>query len=504
MLLYKLELTLGTKCHITIPSRKKASMTTVAGSSTQQMRVFLSALGRVMLCLLLAMAIVCSGMAFEEAEAKTKNKYKKKKSAKRAPPYVPPYAELVIDVDSGRVLSAVNATELRHPASLTKMMTLYLLFEAIQADRIKIDQQLYVSEKAASQPQTNISLKTGDTISVRDAIKALVVRSANDVAVVVAESLGQTEWNFATMMTAKAHELGMKNTVFYNASGLPHDQQFSTARDLAILSIALQKHFPDYYSYFSTREFSYNGKTYSTHNRVMLRYDGADGIKTGYVRASGFNLCTSYNKDDRHLVAVVLGGRSSASRDSRMIDMLDEGIAQLAGVTPQEVKMARLTKDSTAQIKTALLPDEDETLATAAGDLPGGEVVTGVAGSTTKPATVVIDEPTDSRGRFSARKRNEIGVSNSSPLASTLKDGGWGVQVGAYEQSREAYIAAANAQSLAPELQSTRIAVTEQNAEKAVHRARLEGLTREQAQNACKKLISQQESCFVYRAEGAM
>jgi len=476
-------------------------MTTGASSETGKTVALLSVLGRVLLCLILAVAIACSGIAVEDAHAKVKKKggKKGKKSAKRAPPYIPPYAELVIDVDSGRVLTASNASELRHPASLTKMMTLYLLFEALKAERITLDQELYVSEKAASQPQTNLSLRAGSSIPVRDAIKALVVRSANDVAVVVAEALGQTEWNFATMMTSKAHELGMKSTVFYNASGLPHDEQFSTARDLAILSIALQKHFPDYYPYFSTKEFTFNGKNYTTHNRVMLRYDGTDGIKTGYVRASGFNLCTSYNHGERHLVAVILGGRSSQSRDDRMLDLLDIGLAELQGTTAEQVKMARLNT-GIPQVKLALNEDEDAQ-PTAAGDLPGGES-DAVA---TRPAATINVEAADDRSRFNPRKRNEISVKEAEQAVASLPaGGGWGIQVGAFGQVREAYIAAAHAQSLAPELQRSNIAVTEQNRDNAVHRARLEGLSREQAQNACKKLISQQESCFVYRAEGAL
>jgi D-alanyl-D-alanine carboxypeptidase len=239
------------------------------------------------------------------------------------------FAALVVDASTGRVLYEKNAGSMRYPASLTKMMTLYLTFDALKRGTISINDAMPVSEKAASQPQTNISLNAGDRLPVKTAIESLVVRSANDSSMVLAEYLGGTQWNFALMMTQKARELGMTGTVFRNPNGLPDDQQYTTAYDMAKLGIALRRDFPEYYPYFKIEKFSYNGITYPTHNRVMKRYDGADGIKTGYIRASGFNLVTSVKRDGYNIVGVIMGGASSSARDDAMIDMLDRTFAQL-------------------------------------------------------------------------------------------------------------------------------------------------------------------------------
>ncbi len=230
--------------------------------------------------------------------------------------YSPPTASLVIDGNTGAVLHASNADAIRHPASLTKMMTLYMLFERLEANRVKLNSDMPVSAHAAGQAPSKMGLKPGETIKVETAIKALVVKSANDVAAVIAEYLGGDVPSFARMMTAKAHALGMKNTVYRNASGLPDDEQVTTARDQAILGRALQDRFPNYFAYFSTRSFVHNGRTIRGHNRLLGSVDGVDGIKTGYIRASGFNIVTSVNRNNRHLVAVVFGGRSAAARDA--------------------------------------------------------------------------------------------------------------------------------------------------------------------------------------------
>lgn len=240
------------------------------------------------------------------------------------------FSALVVDADTGRVLYEKNAGATRYPASLTKMMTLYLTFEALKKGKLKLDDTLLVSAKAAKQPQTNIALDSGDRLSVKTAIQSLVVRSANDSAMVMAESLGGTEWNFALMMTKKARELGMKSTVFRNPSGLPDDKQHTTAYDMARLAIALRRDFPDYYPVFKLKNFSYRGVTYTTHNHVLERYDGADGVKTGYIRASGFNVVTSARKYGYNVVAVVMGGTSASSRDEQMISLLNRTFEQLA------------------------------------------------------------------------------------------------------------------------------------------------------------------------------
>jgi D-alanyl-D-alanine carboxypeptidase len=236
--------------------------------------------------------------------------------------YNPPFAEMVVDVKTGRTLSATNEDALRYPASITKVMTLYLLFEHLERGAVRLDTPLSVSANAARQAPSKLGLKPGSTIEVEDAIKALVTKSANDVAVVVAENIGGSEPSFAEMMTRKARELGMSRTVFRNASGLPNKEQVTTARDLTILARAIQERFPKYYGYFETRSFTYAGKTHKNHNKLLGRIEGVDGIKTGFTNASGFNLMTNVKTDDRHVVAVVLGGRSGASRDQIMASLI--------------------------------------------------------------------------------------------------------------------------------------------------------------------------------------
>ncbi len=242
----------------------------------------------------------------------------------------PRYAAIVVDVESGDVLHSANADATRYPASLTKMMTLYMLFEAIENGSMHMGQALPVSSHAAPMPASKLWLAAGSTIQVEDAIKALVVRSANDVAVVVAEALGGTEANFGRMMTQRANEMGMTSTVFRNASGLPDNAQVSTARDIATLSIRVMQDFPQYYHYFSTQSFTYRGTRHTSHNRLVRNYPGADGLKTGFIRASGFNVATSAIRDNRRIVSVVMGGFTAASRDTHMADLLDRGFARLA------------------------------------------------------------------------------------------------------------------------------------------------------------------------------
>ncbi len=229
--------------------------------------------------------------------------------------YNPPYAAMVVDVKTGRTLHAENEDALRHPASVTKVMTLYMLFEQLEKGTLSLDSGLRVTAHAARQSPSKLYLKPGDTISVEDAIKALVTKSANDVAATVAENLAESEDEFAEMMTRKARALGMNRTVFRNASGLPDTQQVTTARDLTILARAIQDRFPAYYRYFQTRVFTYEGRAHANHNKLLGRVEGVDGIKTGFTQASGFNLMTNAKTDDRHIVAVVLGGRSGGSRD---------------------------------------------------------------------------------------------------------------------------------------------------------------------------------------------
>jgi D-alanyl-D-alanine carboxypeptidase len=240
------------------------------------------------------------------------------------PSYAPPFSSIVVDANSGTVLQANSADGLRHPASLTKIMTLYLLFERLEAGKITLNTELAVSEHAAEQAPTKLELRPGQTIEVEDAIKGLVTRSANDAAVTIAEALGGSEDEFAKLMTRKARALGMSKTVYRNASGLPDDEQVTTARDQSILGRSIQDRFPKYYRYFATTDFRFRGSVIRNHNHLLGSVDGVDGIKTGYTRASGFNLVTSIRRGNRHLVAVVMGGRSGSSRDAIMRNLLAE------------------------------------------------------------------------------------------------------------------------------------------------------------------------------------
>ena len=240
--------------------------------------------------------------------------------------YSPGYAAIVVDANTGSVLHSANADAIRHPASLTKIMTLYMLFERLESGKLSLDSQLRVSEHAADQSPTKLGLREGSTISVEDAIKGMVTRSANDAAVVVAENLAGSEEEFARQMTRKARALGMSNTTYRNASGLPDSAQVTTARDQATLGRAIQERFPRYYRYFSTRTFTFRGQRIGNHNRLLGKVEGVDGIKTGYIRASGFNLVTSVKRDGRHVVAVVLGGTSAGARDARMRQLLAQHV----------------------------------------------------------------------------------------------------------------------------------------------------------------------------------
>ena len=236
------------------------------------------------------------------------------------------YAGIVIDAKTGKTLYADRADVLRYPASLTKIMTLYIVFEELQAGRLNLESRLKISKYAANQPPSKIGIRVGHPITVRTAIRALVTKSANDVATAVAENISGSERAFAERMTRTARSIGMKDTTFRNAHGLPNSQQRTTARDMAKLGRAIQERFPKNYEFFSTRTFQFRGRTYNNHNRLLGRVSGVDGIKTGYINASGYNLVTSVKRDQRHIVAVVMGGRTGASRNNHMIDLINRYI----------------------------------------------------------------------------------------------------------------------------------------------------------------------------------
>lgn len=348
----------------------------------------------------------------------------------RAPePYVEKGAAIVVDAKSGKVLYERMSTETRYPASLTKMMTLYLLFEQLEKGNISLSSKITASAYAASQDPTRLGLEAGSELTVEEAIKAIIVRSANDVAVAVAERLGGTEYQFATRMTAKAHELGMMNTNFVNASGLPDENQRTTAFDLMLLSRRVIADFPEFYPYFHLQSFVWNGRSYEGHNNLMKFFDGADGLKTGYTRMSGFNLASSATRGGTRLISVVMGGRTARERDALTAQLLETEFTKLGLGKPAPTIMAM----------SPLVPDEEEAAA-AASEEPATETQPTeqqAAAPSTKPATAAAPVIASMTGTTS-----EIGQGDTSeqpkPAQQTppVGDGKWGIQVGAHS-SRE-------------------------------------------------------------------
>src|SRR5436190_11036894 len=270
--------------------------------------------------------------------------------------YSPAFSSIIIDGNSGATLSANNPDASRHPASLTKIMTLYLLFERLDGGNMKLDSEMQVSARASEQAPTKLGLRPGQTIRVEDAIKGLVTRSANDAAVVIAETIAGGEGDFAKLMTRKARALGMTRTVYRNASGLPDDEQVTTGRDQSTLGRAIQDRFPRYYRYFSMTAFNYHGQSIRNHNRLLGKVEGVDGIKTGYTHASGFNLVSSMRRGNRHLIGVVLGGRSGDSRDAIMRNLLAENLEKAAS----KRTVAAITERNPADANTDVSQTEPE------------------------------------------------------------------------------------------------------------------------------------------------
>lgn len=408
-----------------------------------------------------------------------------------------------MDVKSGKVIYARNAKELRYPASLAKMMTLYLLFDALKHGQLTMDKELPVSAKAAAQPSTNLSLSAGDSLPVRKALEGLVVRSANDAAMVVAETLGKTEWNFALMMNRKARELGMRDTVFRNPNGLPDPAQQTTAMDLAKLGIALRRDFPEYYQFFALRSFDYAGRTYTTHNRVMLRYPGVDGLKTGFINASGFNVVTSAKKDGYNLVAVVMGGRTATARDNTMISLLDNSFYRLAqNKVGDGVDVASAEPESAAPSSPEPGAGTNVTVAKAQTQ-PKQEAAPKVAATTAAMASLEPAAGAEQEGE------GDQGVTPTATVAAVEKPAKknvaqlasvWGVQVGVFSSRPAATKAARAARTQAglPPKSATAVAAVKAKAGRILYRARVMGLSEAQAREACKSL----GNCLAFKSAG--
>lgn len=469
----------------------------------------------------------------------------------------PRQAAFVIDAYSGKVLYSDNADSEVYPASLTKVMTLYLLFERLESGKVKLTNRIPISAHAAAQAPSKLGLKPGQTIKVEDAILALVTKSANDIAVAVAEYVGGSESTFASRMTSKARELGMSRTRFKNASGLPNKLQTTTARDMATLAKRIHEDFPQYYGYFATEKFVYNNRAMKNHNHLLGRYQGVTGLKTGYTNASGFNLTAVVERDDKWVIGVVMGGRTSRSRDKDMVKILDRALpraiamngnarsttqfASLADVPRPVAKPANLTIGDRQGLEDFLTasderdPDE-ETYAT-----PQPTVLASAAPA--KPAAAPMDRatayalaayksaegPVRTVGRelgnliVSPAQASEgntqestVALRSSAPVSARGKDawrtgdplipeGTWVIQIGAYADQADAVDRIRDALRAAPTELGKAVPVTipVKTAEnKMLYRSRFGGFNGEEAaRNACGRLARQAISCIAIPPE---
>jgi D-alanyl-D-alanine carboxypeptidase len=438
-------------------------------------------------------------------------------------------------------------------------MTLYMLFERLESGKLSLESQLRVSEHAADQSPTKLGLREGSTISVEDAIKGMVTRSANDAAVVVAENLAGSEEEFARQMTRNARALGMSHTVYRNASGLPHSAQVTTARDQTILGRAIQERFPRYYRYFSTRSFTFRGQRIANHNRLLGSVEGVDGIKTGYIRASGFNLVTSLRRNNRHVVAVVLGGTSAGARDARMRELLAQYVNKaatrrtapmIAEAPGRDAPAPRTTATATAARAAADAPEQFE-MASAASTPAQTAPVAGSAEPmrpiavrtvTIRPAPKSAKAPSETKVTANTRTESSPPVAQAGVLGTlTIRTGstgdaptveaapapahtdlashgpasppsappparpqtrsGWVIQVGAYPAESEAQQRLQAVKSKASRLLASASPFTEpvQRGETTLYRARFAGLDREQAEAACRFLKRNDVDCLTIK-----
>jgi len=457
--------------------------------------------------------------------------------------YEPAYSSIVVDANSGAVMQATNADSPRHPASLTKIMTLYLLFERLETGKIKLTSEMPVSAHAAAQSPSKLGLKPGQSIAVETAIRAIVTKSANDVAVVVAEALAGDEARFAELMTAKAHALGMQRTIYRNASGLPDDQQITTAREQAILGRAIQDRFPKFYRYFSTRTFAFRGKTMRNHNHLLGRVEGVDGIKTGYIHDSGFNIVTSVRRGTRHIVAVVFGGRTAKARDDRVRNLINnniniaslkrtvppvvegwelaaarikDGRERVAPITPLRTGPAPGSTDPIKPIPVKTLTMQADPVHTAPPppSPPESRRVMPEPGNRTTVTTVALVKedlpPPPSakpgvlgvwRGKLASAADAVPAATAAAEPAAEARSGGWMIQVGAFADEEEAKQRLAAAQGKAKAQLGDADPFTERvdKGDRSFYRARFAGLDKEQAQTACRHLKRSEIACMLLK-----
>ena len=392
---------------------------------------------------------------------------------------------LIVDATSGRELASDRADELRHPASLTKLMTIYLTFSALDSGRLSLGDGLPVSVNALNAPPTKMGMTPGGTVNVRDATMALVTRSANDAAVLLAEGLAGSEEAFARLMTQKARQLGMSSTVFRNASGLPNSEQVTTARDLAKLANALLRDYPHYYAIFSVQSYSYRGRTLENHNRMLGSYDGADGLKTGYTNASGFNLVMSAVRDNRRLSGVVMVGTRAAQRDRTMGALMDRGFTLAAAM--QLSPWTSVRKPPSARYTAAQFdPGASFAEAYRPPAAPSKQVSPKYAGFV-PPAPATPAAP----AAFAAVPPAPPPVATDTPAL-----GSWVIQVGSFSEPQAAQAALERATAALPNARSASAIVDEvQMANRVFHRARLINLSQEQAVEGCKRLEKRKVYC---------
>ena len=423
----------------------------------------------------------------------------KRRSSRGAPQIA---SAIVVDMNSGSILYSQSADLPRYPASLTKMMTLYVLFGYLRAGKVTPTSELVVTPHAASQAPTKLGLKPGATISTTDAVKALVTQSANDAAVTIAENLAGTEENFARVMTDTARSIGMNATTFRNASGLPNEDQITTARDMATLAAHLIHDYPEYYGVFETRYFTFNGHKYRNHNKLLFGYQGCDGIKTGYTKASGFNLTASVHRGNKHLVAAVLGGKTGGQRDAAMRSLLDRHFAK-----------ATDTKPTPAQLLASLVPAPSPPAGqkpayTLAPPTPAPSASTARAGETSTDTTADTTTDTEESDTGDPAEPIEASLTVTEPGAkATIKpgkyQGAFQVQVGAFTSEAEAQNRLGMVQQRASDLLDGHMPFTTSfmMGDEEWYRARFAGFSRESAQAACATLKKMSLDCAVMKAE---
>lgn len=426
--------------------------------------------------------------------------------------YAAQYAAIVVDARTGKTLFSADANARRYPASLTKMMTLYLTFEALAQGKVTKSSQVVFSAKAAAEPPTKIGVKAGGSITVETAIYSLVTKSANDAATALGELLGGSEDGFARMMTAKARQLGMNGTVFRNANGLPNTAQFTTARDMATLGIALREHFPQYYSYFSTRSFTYGKQRIPNHNRLLGAVKGVDGIKTGYTRASGFNLVSSVSDGDRRLVAVVMGGVSGGSRDAKMAELIRTYMPQASTRGGGNLVAKSGNSDPVMALAKVLLPKHDAPTPdsrpadavvavndSAPADQPVARKKTIAAATAAAPVTAsaagVSEEPVDvpfAQAYVEPVRVDQVQTASVGPS-------GWVVQVASSPSKTEAQAFLDRTTKQAPKVLASASGFTAAFSKDGVtyYRARFGGFgSKNAAWNACNALKKQKIECY--------